>query len=152
MMHRFLPSFKIPCPSATSYSSPALDASVLSVLMLDNILDGSTVSHAPESTVVSINSHPDSLSLGAMIDIPPGASALVRRSRSSRGRRAFISLFPNPIVGSVVMQQLLNAHVIVLFPNGSTFAALIVSIYLAQPRTPADEFSRHAGGDDHSGS
>ena len=152
MMHRFWPSLRIACPLATSYSSPALDASVLSVLMLDNVLEGSTVSHAPESTVISISSHPDSLSLGAMIDIPPGASALVRRSISSLGRSAFISLLPNPIGGSVVMQQLLIAHVIVLFPNGSILDALIVSMYLAQPRIPADEFSRHAGGDDPSGS
>ena len=87
-----------------------------------------------------------------MIDIPPGASALVRRSISSLGRSAFISLFPNPIGGSVIMQQLLIAHVIVFFPNGWILDALIVSMYLAQPRIPADEFFRHAGGDDPSGS
>ena len=120
--------------------------------MLDNILDGSTVSQAPESTVISIHSHPDSLSRGATIDIPIGASALVSRSRSSRGRSAFINLFPNPLAGSDDMQQLPKAHVIVLFPIGSHFPALIVSIYLAQPIILADEFSRHAGGDDPSGS
>ena len=88
-MHRFWPSLKIACPLANSYSSPALKASVLSVLVLDNILDGKPVSHAPESTVNSINSHHVLLSQGATMDIPGGAS-LVSESMFSRGLRTFI--------------------------------------------------------------
>ena len=80
--------------------------------------------------------------------MPIGVSALVSKSRSSRGRRRFINLFSNPLAGSGDMQQLPNAHVIVLFPIASHLVALIVSIYLAQPRIPADEFPRQAGGHD----
>ena len=120
--------------------------------MLDNILDGSTVSHAPESTVISISSHPDSLSRGATIDMPIGASALVSTPRSIRGRKTLINLFLNQLTGGPgALQQSPSLHVIVLFAVESHLAALIVSMYLAQPGIPADEFSRQAGGDDPSG-
>ena len=85
MIHRFWPSLRIACPLATSYSSPARDASVLLVPMLDNISDGNTVSHAPEEAMISINSHPVSLSRGATMDIPSGTSALVSQSMFNRG-------------------------------------------------------------------
>ena len=84
--------------------------------MLDNILDGNIVSHAPESIVISINTHPDSFSRGATMDIPTWASALVSKSRFNRGFEAFVNVLPIPPVGLGVMQQSPVLHVIFLCP------------------------------------
>ena len=64
MTHLFSPSTGIVCPLATSYSPPLLDASFGCNFIDTSILDGSTVSHAPESMVISISTH--SSPLGAL--------------------------------------------------------------------------------------
>ena len=84
------------------------------------------------------------------MEIPSGASALVSKSMFNRGLRTSIDLLPNPLAGSGVVQQSLNLHIIVFFYVDLTDAGLIVSMYFAYPRTPADEFARRAGGDDPS--
>ena len=55
---RFCPSFTIVCPLANSYSSQLREAGVLPVLIENNMDEGSMVSPAPESTVISVISQP----------------------------------------------------------------------------------------------
>ena len=87
------------CPLATLYSSPTLDVLALSVLMLDDIFEGSTVSCGGVTIDLYITSHPDSLSRGATFEIPSGASALVSKSMFKLGRRTLINLSSNPPSG-----------------------------------------------------
>ena len=129
IMQRFCPSFKMFWPLATSYSSPAREASVCSVAIEESMADGSTVSQAPESMVISMHSQPAWLTV--LITRRHDEVALVRMSTclsscSTVGKYA---------LNCMVMRSC--GRVCSHFDNVSS----MVPAYVAQPRTPQDEFS-----------
>ena len=65
--HRRSPMLNRPSPFATSYSKPDLDLAVATIEMCEHNLVGMTVSHAPESTVISSSYH--SVSLTTLIGL-----------------------------------------------------------------------------------